>query len=321
MDPEEIKDNQSANQEEAPKSEQEEAPESIPRPSTYLQYHLDSFEETLELENTLNFLVQKGWINSSLNKARKGKMSQIEVFDPTLKYCSFCYESVEGQKFDRLKDGRIRCKDCGRTSIDSLKEFSSLAQDTANLMKKNFGIDFKAPIKVKTANAKKVHREVGMIFKPSALSRILGFATRRNGKNIIYVENGAPKLASMSTIEHELTHIWQHENWTDKDIDALLSTQDKKLYRKLYLLLLEGMAVWSEVAFLNAIGESRLAQMTAASREAGDNEYSIGFKLYRKLYPISIGSGKVPSKTPFQSFPPVSKEDLLKALKDLKTLA
>ncbi|MBP3468892.1 MAG: hypothetical protein J6K26_05180 [Lachnospiraceae bacterium] len=50
--------------------------------------------------------------------------------------------------------------------------------------------------------------------------RTLGFAQKDASGYSLYIENGSPRLAAMATIAHELTHIWQYQNWDDKAIIA-----------------------------------------------------------------------------------------------------
>ncbi len=64
----------------------------------------------------------------------------------------------------------------------------------------------------------------------------------------IYIENGSPKLAAISTLAHELTHIWQYLNWNDSEL--------KKKYGSFAMLqIYEGMAKWVEIQYLIMINE------------------------------------------------------------------
>ncbi|MFL6517644.1 MAG: hypothetical protein ACJ8GL_06175, partial [Bacillus sp. (in: firmicutes)] len=77
-------------------------------------------------------------------------------------------------------------------------------------------------------------------------------------------ENGSPKIYTLSTLAHELTHIWQYVNL---DVE------------KLTLAELEGFASWVEVHMMTQLGEIPYADMLKQQLLNRQDEYGIGYRL------------------------------------------
>ena len=146
------------------------------------------------------------------------------------------------------------------------------------------------------ANTKKVNEELDTVFVPSPGRdfRYLGYASSRD--HMIQVENGAPRLKMKLTLAHELTHIWQYENWPEFKYD---SVEEKSI--------LEGMAVWAEVQFLVCIGETEAAKRLKICWSTDKvSPYGIGLVKYLQKYKIQESKTIHPEKTPFYAkYPPV----------------
>ena len=146
------------------------------------------------------------------------------------------------------------------------------------------------------ANTKKVNEGTGTVFTPSPELdyRTIGYATGR--QNMVLVENGAPRLTMKQTLAHELTHIWQFENWPEFKYD---SVEEKSIA--------EGMAVWAETQYLVSIGEPEAAKRYKISRCADKvSPYGIGLVKYLQKYKIQESKTIHPGKTPFYAeYPPV----------------
>ncbi|MBQ1292064.1 MAG: hypothetical protein IIY28_12060, partial [Lachnospiraceae bacterium] len=97
---------------------------------------------------------------------------------------------------------------------------------------------------------------------------------------------------------HEMTHVWQFQNWNERQIN--------KLYGKgpLRLAVYEGMAVWSAVQMLYMIGETSYARLQEQIALSRDDIYGAGFRLYLERYGISR-DGSEPPISPFGHFPPL----------------
>ena len=115
---------------------------------------------------------------------------------------------------------------------------------------------------------------------PPKNALILGVAVEEKGKYTVYVENGIPRASLISTLAHELTHIWQYTHWNVKNI--------KKRYgSKMRLIVYEGMAMWTEIQYLYHIGESTIAKREELNTIAREDEYGVGFNLYVDKYPLA----------------------------------
>jgi hypothetical protein len=142
-------------------------------------------------------------------------------------------------------------------------------------------------------NAKRLHRRLGKTFVPTGNpdGRVLGVAIRDKDGYSILVENGAPRMAAVTTMAHEMTHIWQYLNWDAGQIRDLYG-KDREL--EIY----EGMAKWSEIQYAYLMGEPAIAKREEILTRLRDDEYGRGFLMYVDRYPLSEGT-RLEGDTPF----------------------
>ncbi len=100
----------------------------------------------------------------------------------------------------------------------------------------------------------------------------------------------------MATIAHELTHIWQYQNWDEK---MILSKYGKQYRLEIY----EGMAKWAEIQYLLYLNEISYAKRQEIVTRLRDDEYGRGFIQYAKKYPLAYRHEK--NATPFGRIPPL----------------
>ena len=205
-----------------------------------------------------------------------------------------------GVSYERLSDGRVRCNDCGMTAITSVEEFKKIFYQILEMMQNFYGIEYKTPIVVKTADAKVIARGAGSVYKPSREmdARVLGYAQRKGKLFNLMVENGSPRLATIETMAHEMTHIWQYLNWDDRAIRAQYPEKWKQD------IVYEGMAVWAAVQYLYLIGETSYARQQELLQAGREDTYGIGFKMYLDKFPLVKDSSLV-TYSPFTVFPPL----------------
>ena len=127
-------------------------------------------------------------------------------------------------------------------------------------------------------------------------ARTVGFAKCDKDGFALYIENGAPRLAAMETIVHELTHIWQFTDWNTKEMNRAYGSNRDLVY--------EGMAMWASIQFLYLIGETAFARRKEEYALARDDIYGQGFRLFCQKYPLSRGT-KCPEYNPFHNIPPL----------------
>ena len=211
--------------------------------------------------------------------------------------CDFCGAVMEPGKFEILKDGRERCPECSCTAVRTVRQARELFFASRQQMEKVFGISIRTPIRVRMVNAKTMAKELGDEFVPTRGmdGRALGFARNvRNGRKEICLETGAPAKSLESTIVHELTHIWQYENWGDK-----VPNDEAHLY------VYEGMAVWTEVQYMMSTGDSGRAKRYAYNRLQSNDEYGNGLKAYLERYKVTDAKSLNRKKTPYGKVPPL----------------
>ncbi len=273
----------------------------------YLKFGFSSFDDRIRFDDLHKYLRVHGWANNSYTLARTRASSVKSIIDAeAVNQCDFCGMPLSGVSFDKLNDGRIRCNDCSKSAIVNVDDFRELFYRTLELMQSFYDIEYRVPVSVKTADAKTVNKGVGRLFSPSKefASRTLGYAQRK-GKNFsLIVENGSPRLATIETIVHEMTHIWQYLNWSDAMISANYGMPDKSCTERARLIVYEGMAVWSAIQYLYQIGESYYASLAEEMYSRRKDPYGVGFVLYREHYPLSKDANSL-GITPFDNPVPI----------------
>ena len=265
----------------------------------YLLYGNDEEPSSIDIVGTLDYLSLLGLEHNPLKQARLGKeLSDLveATFEPgkaNARYCDFCGCEIYGVEYETLADGRERCINCGRTAIKTGEEFKKIFDDVKRNLESFFGIKINTGIRVEMVNSKKLHRRLGKAFIPTPKSdgRVLGVAISDKSGYTLMVENGSPRMASMLTMAHELTHIWQYLNWKDKDIV-------KKYGKNLRLEVYEGMAKWVEIQYAYLINEPAVAKREELITALRKDEYGRGFLRYLANYPFSLGTVIV-RDTPF----------------------
>lgn len=269
----------------------------------YLTYGYENNPEWLALEDTLRYLNERQFNDSNLQHTRKIRSefddgSDYDPNQPGQHYCDFCGCLLQKGQYVVLKDGRERCPECSKDAVKTRKQFRQVYLETVREMEEIFDIKLDYKIKVKMANAKKVN-EGFKEYEPSPRmdARILGYAS---GGECIMVENGAPKWKMKSTLVHELTHIWQHHNWTAEILNKY--GEDERV-----TMTMEGMAVWTEIQYLMSMGEKERAIRYKRNRDIDTSVYGVGMKKFLKKYPVKERKTVDKKHTPFGKFPKIRK--------------
>ncbi len=270
----------------------------------FLKFGFENFDGALDFAGTVDYLSGFGFDRNPLSLVRDGEQYVDEYakgYDPK-KYgahmCDFCGVELTGGEYEVLKDGRERCNRCSVTAIKTAEDFKKLFKNVLRNMEVFYGIKLNVAVKVRMTDAKTIAKNVGQRFvaTPGFDGRTLGFAKKdRNGYSL-YVENGAPKLAAMATIAHELTHIWQYVNWNDRELAARYGKHNT-------LEVYEGMAKWAEIQYLILLGENEYAKRQEITTKLRDDEYGRGFIRYCEKYPLVYGTKL--KKTPFTESAPL----------------
>lgn len=264
----------------------------------YLLYGGTAVPEQLDVPGTAAFLKGLGFDNNELEQARKGKsIAKLieEGYDPSAPgkhFCDFCGAELSGTEYEVLQDGRERCLQCGRTAVKSAAEFTALYKEVLKNMALFYGVKINVPVTVKMVSAKQLYKRMGKTFVPTSGfdSRAVGVAILDRGGYSLYVENGAPRLKSVMTMAHELTHIWQYTHWDMKQITRMYGSLEQEVY--------EGMAKWVEIQYAYLINEPATAKREEILTSLREDEYGRGFLKYCSVYPISEGT-ELKGLTPF----------------------
>ena len=267
----------------------------------YLKFGFDEIDARLKLDEVRTYLTLHGFADNALLKARRREPFEETILDmDATNHCDFCQKPLSGVSYEKLTDGRIRCNDCSSTAIVSVEAFRELFFQSLQMMESFFAIEFKVPIKVKTMDAKNIAKGAGSVYEPTTAvaARVLGYAQRKDGMFYLNVENGSPRLATLTTMVHEMTHIWQYVNWKDSEINKAYPDRWKRD------IVYEGMAMWVQVQYLYLIGEESYAKQEEAYAMLREDVYGIGFRMYCEKYPLIKDSSLV-THTPFNHFPPL----------------
>lgn len=271
----------------------------------FLKFGFEEVDDRIRADELHRYLRVRGWCNNSLTQARKRDVLKKTKLDlSAMDHCDFCGVPLSGVSFERLNDGRVRCNDCSGSAISNVADFRELFYRTLGMMESFYSIRFRDPMSVKMTDARTIAKGAGMVFKPSTkgANRALGYAQRNRGKFSLMLENGSPRLATITTMVHELTHIWQFINWKDGQTDGIYGMNDPSCTAFANDIVYEGMAVWASIQYLYQIGETCYAAQQEALADERQDAYGIGFRLYKEQYPLMKDSSLL-KYSPFMSFP------------------
>lgn len=284
----------------------------------FLKFGFDEIDARLAIEDVSSYLRVRGWSNNDLTKARKRTELEDSLLDLNAEnFCDFCGIPLTGVSYEKLADGRTRCNDCSMTAINEVAEFRTLFRNAEMMMENTFSITIPVSIAVKTTDARTIAKHTGQVFRPSTkvAARVLGFAQRKGGKYTLFVENGSPRLSAIDTTIHELTHIWQYFNWNDEQILHIYKQRKTEYTKMARDIVYEGMAMWSAIQMLYAMGETYYARQQEQLSAARNDIYGIGFRLYLDRYELAR-NGDAPALTPFVSFPPLDPAEMRKVFEE-----
>lgn len=271
--------------------------------SDYLRFGGSEHAVSIDIEGTRDYLVQLGYGNGDLAQARAAisakddKQFTVEGFEG--RHCDFCFAPIVGSDFEHLKDGRDRCSRCSRTVIKSHDQFIDEYHQVRQNMEAAFGIKLDVPNRVRMVNAKEIQGRTNESFTPTpgVDPRVLGFVTKTAGGQELWIENGSPRLAAITTMAHELTHIWQNASWDESAIQ-------KKYGKKNELVVYEGMATWAQIQYLLFTRETNFAEWQHAYAMQREDAYGIGYKIFLQRYALTF-TGEVDEDSPFRNLMPL----------------
>ena len=201
-------------------------------------------------------------------------------------FCDFCAKPLVGSDHQVLKDGRERCAECSKTVVRDPSEIKGLFREVRRRMEQHFDIKFKNEIGVNVVNAKKLSQGE-FTPTPGFDARAIGYVEVKRGRQVMMLENGAPRVRFMSTCAHELTHCWQNQTPYFQSLHELVSRGE--MQSSAMLVIVEGHAAWTEVQYLFLVGEAENASYIMDNYLRRDDVYGEGFRLYMERYGITKG--------------------------------
>jgi hypothetical protein len=265
----------------------------------FLSYRGSVTEDVLTTSATLAYLRSLGFGENYLTQSRdavRAWAGKAFTFEPErANYCDFCFAALTGVEYDALADGRERCVRCSKSALRSEEDFVETVTEVQKRLQLAFGVRVRMPDRISMVNAKEIARQTGETFAatPGVDPRVLGFATKSgNGHYSLSIENGAPKLAAIVTIAHELVHVWQYTNWNENQIV-------QRYGRERSLAIYEGMATWAQVQFLYFIKEFDFGERQDAYARSRTDEYGEGYRAFGERYPIDR-AGNTYGDSPFR---------------------
>ncbi|WP_419887262.1 hypothetical protein ACN6MT_17430 [Neobacillus niacini] len=245
--------------------------------SEYLYFGYDHYPKELALSETftvLDTLITR----KKLREVRTGYLGhmldgEIIKINSSEAQCVFCGRTVAAAQVIHLNDGRQRCLTCNETAIDHVLLVEPLYREVRQFFKDVYLVNLPEDIALFVLSTDEIHKMSGLPFIPEAGNpRLTGKASMDDDGNLkVLVENGSPRNHTLSTLAHELTHIWQLENL---QVDLLQLEE------------LEGFASWVEVHMMTQIGEVPYANMLKEQLEKGQDHYGRGYRLIEEKLSI-----------------------------------
>lgn len=182
-------------------------------------------------------------------------------------FCSFCNKEIAyGWELD---DGRVMCLHCHDHQKTQRDEIQSLFIDTRNALEEYYiGTKFSKDIHVAFQSADAIRKATNGMDN----GRIVGFYN--HSKKQLWIEARGPSVAMTSTIIHELTHSWQHDNLPLKELEK---TFPKNTATKQLTLVLEGHAVYVELEAMRERGEKTYAERLRKEYMNREDVYGYGY--------------------------------------------
>lgn len=239
--------------------------------SSYLQFGYDEYPKELALPETFA-IIDEIMTRKKLREVRTEYLSRkdqgnvVHIRNNEALQCVFCGRVFAAAQFEQLDDDRKRCITCSKQAIDQVSQVKPLYEQVRKFFKDEYGVSIRTDLELWVLSTAEIHKKSGLPFLPDAENgRISGKASMDQDENMkILIENGSPRTHTLSTLAHELTHIWQFER---------LKVHEYMLEE------LEGFATWVEVDMMTKLGEIPYANMLKEQLLNRQDEYGVGYRL------------------------------------------
>lgn len=223
----------------------------------YLRFGYDTVPGVFDT-NATTYCLQKFY--DYVPDSNKTKADEVQLTGGDTKHCSFCGKPVS-VNYTELDDGRVMCPECRSHVTNSRDEIKVLLQEATELLEKHYGITLPVGTKVKFKSASAIRKRSNV---PSG-GRVLGFYDLKRRE--IWIERNGPEPCVFSTLVHELTHAWQHEN----------------INMNIELYFLEGHTSYVEVECMRLRKQNVYAQFQDQSLTGAEDEYGKGYRYWKAV--------------------------------------
>lgn len=242
----------------------------------FLKYGREDISEHLDLQavrtilnsllNGQNTLTQdRRKFNSDEKRATDIKMSS------DIRQCDFCGAELSSVEYEKLTDGRERCKTCRNSAVNTVKELDNVYQEARTYFNQNIKVKLKLNILIEFTSAQRIQEVSRKDYIPTSNfdPRAVGTAIKEGGDYKIFIENGAPYHMTLATAIHELTHIWQFDNL---NFEKMKADHGK--------MMIEGHAMWAE---LDCLEKYNLAPNYRKRESSRQDDYGKGYRMILEL--------------------------------------
>ncbi|SMF17838.1 hypothetical protein [Desulfovibrio gilichinskyi] len=252
------------------------------KPSCFLWYGQKSEPEVFrlkELREIISSLIDTR--HQTIRKRREAFAQRPIITENSEFKCSFCGCPVSNELVWGEKNGRKYCSVCEQSKwVKDEETYEQLIVEISSWMCRRFNLNgIIDSCHVHIVSPETLAKSVGTLHPClGSAPRNLGVAVKeKSGIIRIYIENMMPEYIAVSTIVHELTHVWQFG-----DLDHSLSD--------ISLSELEGHATWVEIAYLTekGMGASYVKRLAEATDKYGEG--------YRLIKQAIRGTGGDPFK-------------------------
>jgi hypothetical protein len=247
-----------------------------PDKTAFLRFGGQQLPDFLDIGMIRDFIMH----NYPLGEERWYELQKNRRKLPDTEYaaCDFCHAEFKTGELKVLNDGRMRCSGCSDGAVDTQDGFDALHHQAKQLYRDHLGIDFSSfPYDALFVSATELHEKYGKPFHLTMLydeREAIGVAFDQTN-DFILVEDGYKSVQVLSTIIHEMAHIWQFQAINN---EKMVSDQDDRN-------LSEGGTVWAEWFLIGKAGFQPEAEAYLNYRMNSEDKYGDGIRYVMKICP------------------------------------
>ncbi len=218
----------------------------------WFTYGLPESDEAIDLRALYEFLqLYDERLNAIVLQNQAEPVSFIANNNADRIICDFCANHLDQKKYYTLNDGRITCNTCQKIAVNDITPIVEYHEKLIRpFFRDQFNVTNFENVTIELVDQRTISAKQGEAFIPTAGfdNRAMGLAIYgshslseyHDDSHIIYIESGFSLEETLSTLAHELCHIWQYMNL---DIAKLNADSGD--------LLVEGHAIFVESHFVN----------------------------------------------------------------------